>query len=51
MSHKMFNKNLVALRKNKLALKLNKPAYIGYAYMCILELSKVSMCEFHYDYI
>ena len=47
----MFDKNLVALRKNKLALKLNKPAYIVYAYMCILELSKVSMCEFHYDYI
>ena len=26
---------------------LNKPAYIG---MCILELRKVLMCEFHYDY-
>ena len=27
---------------------LNKPAYIG---MCILELTKVIMYEFHYDYI
>ena len=27
---------------------LNKPAYIG---MCILELIKVIMYEFHYDYI
>ena len=27
---------------------LNKPAYIG---MCILELRKVLMCEFHYDYV
>ena len=27
---------------------LNKPAYIG---MCILELSKVLMCEFHYVWI
>ena len=27
---------------------LNKPAYIG---MYILELSKVLMYEFHYDYI
>ena len=27
---------------------LNKPAYIG---ICILELSKVLMFEFHYDYI
>ena len=48
MSHKIFDNNLVAIRKSKLALKLNKPAYIG---MCILELSKVLMYEFHYDYI
>ena len=48
MSHKTFDKNLVAIRKSKLALKLNKPTYIG---MCILELSKVLMDEFHYDYI
>ena len=44
----MLDNNLVAIRKSKLALKLNKPAYIG---MCILELSKVLMLEFHYDYI
>ena len=36
------------IRKSKLALKLNKPAYIG---MRILDLSKVLMYEFHYDYI
>ena len=48
MSHKILDNNLVAIRKSKLALKLNKPAYIG---MCILELSKVLMLEFHYDYI
>ena len=36
MSHKIFDNNLVAIRKSKLALKLNKPAYIE---MCILELS------------
>ena len=33
---------------NKVTLALNKPAYIG---MCILELSKVLMYQFHYDYI
>ena len=33
--HKTFDKNLVAIRKSALALKLYKPAYIG---MCILEL-------------
>ena len=48
MSHKMFDNDLVATRKNKVTLTLNKPAYIG---MCILELSKIFMYEFHYDYI
>ena len=48
ISHKIFDNNLVAIRKSKVALKLNKPAYIG---MCILELSKILMYEFHYDYI
>ena len=48
MSRKIFDNNLVAIRKSKLALKLNKPAYIG---MCISELSKVLMYQFHYDYI
>ena len=48
MSHKIFYNNLVAIRKCALALRLKKPAYIG---MCILELSKVLMYEFHYDYI
>ena len=48
MSHKIFDNDLVAISKNKVTLTLNKPAYIG---MCILELSKVLMYEFHYDYI
>ena len=48
MSHKIFDKNLVVTRKSKLALKLSKPAYIV---MCILELSKVLMYKFRYDYI
>ena len=47
MSRKIFGNNLVAIRKSKLALKHNKPAYIE---MCIIELSKVLMYEFHYDY-
>ena len=48
MSHKIFHNDLVARSKNKVILTLNKPAYIG---MCILELSKVLMYEFCYDYI
>ena len=47
MLHKIFDNNL-AIRKRQLALKLNKPAYIG---VCILDLSKVLIYEFHYDYI
>ena len=48
MSHKIFDNNLVMIRKGNLVLKLNKPAYIG---MCILELSKVLINKFHCDYI
>ena len=36
MPHKIFDNNLVAIRKSKLVLKLNEPAYMR---MCILELS------------
>ena len=38
MSHNILDNNLVVIRKSKIALKLNKAAYIG---MCILQLSKV----------
>ena len=48
MSHKIFDNDLVTIRKSKLALTLNKPAYI---WISILELSKVLMYDFHYDYI
>ena len=43
MSPKIFDNNLVAIRKNKVTLTLNKPAYAG---MCILDLSKELMYEF-----
>ena len=48
MLHKIFDDELVAARKNKVTLTFNKPAYIG---MFILELNKVLMYKFHYDYI
>ena len=44
MSRKIFDNNLVAIRNSKLALRFNKPVYIG---MCILELSQVLMYEFN----
>ena len=48
VSFKIFNKNLVAVHKIKETLKLNRPAYVG---MCILDLSKTLMNDFHYNYI
>ena len=48
MSHSIFDNDLVTIRKSKITLTPHKPAYIG---MCILELSKVLIYEFHYDYI
>ena len=47
MSHKIFDNNLVAIRKSKLALKVNKLAYIQYIRMHYVELRN----EFLYDYI
>ena len=47
MLQKIFDTNLVAIRKSKIALKLNKPAYTR---MCTLESTKVLIREFHYDY-
>ena len=44
----IFDNDLVAIRKNKVRLTLNKTAYIG---MYILKLSKVLTYEFHYYYI
>ena len=48
VSTKIFNENLVAVHKIKEKLTLNKPAYLG---MCILDLSKTLMFDFHYNYI
>ena len=48
MLHKIFGNDLAAIRKSKVTLTLNKPAYIG---MGNLPLRKVLTYEFHYDYI
>ena len=48
MSHNIFDNNLAAIHNSKIALKLIKPAYTG---ICILELSKVLMYEFHHGFI
>ena len=48
ISHKIFHENLVAVHSKQTKLLLNKPSYVG---MCILELSKLLMYDFHYNYI
>ena len=48
MTHKIFDNDLVAIHKSKVTLSLNKPAYVG---IFILDLIKVLMYQFHYDYI
>ena len=48
VSSKIFNENLMAVHKVKETLTLKRPAYVG---MCILDLSKMLMYDFHYNYI
>ena len=45
---KIFSENLVSVHMRKTSLTMNKPIYLG---MCILDLSKIIMFDFHYNYI
>ena len=44
----IFSEDLVAIHMKKTELKFNKPVYLG---MCILDLSKSLMYDFHCNYI
>ena len=48
ISQKIFSKNYVAIHQVKPVLILNKPIYVGFS---ILDLSKLMMYKFHYEYI
>ena len=48
VSHKIFHENLVAVHYRQPKLVMDKPSYLG---MCILDLSKLPMYDFHYNYI
>ena len=48
VSSKIFNEDLMAVHKIKEMLTLNRLAYVA---MCILDLSKTLMYDFHYNYI
>ena len=45
---KCFSENLVAIKMKKTKTKVNKPIYLG---LSILEISKILMYEFWYDYM
>ena len=45
---KIFHENLVAVHMQKQRLLVNKPVYVR---MCILDLSKTLMYDFHYNFI
>ena len=45
---KIFSENLVSVHLKKTSLLMNKPVYLG---MCILDLSKTIMYDFHFNYI
>ena len=44
----VFTENLIAVHMKKTKVYYNKPIYLG---MCILDLSKTLMYDFHYNYI
>ena len=45
---KFFIENLLAIEMKKIEVPMNKPVYLG---LSILELSKILMYEFWYDYV
>ena len=45
---KFFTGNLLAVEMKKIEILMNKPVYLG---LSILELSKILMCEFWFDYV
>ena len=45
---KCFSENLLAIEMKKAKVKMNKPIYLG---LSILEISKILMYEFWYDYM
>ena len=48
ISQRIFDKKFIAVHQINIDLTLNKPIYVGF---CVLELSKLLMYQFHYDYI
>ena len=48
ISQKIFGKNFIAVHQIKSVLTLDRPIYVGFS---ILELTKLLMYKFHYEYV
>ena len=48
ISQKIFSKTVVAIHQIKSVLTFDKPIYVGFS---VLELSKLLMYKFHYEYV
>jgi hypothetical protein len=44
----IFNNNLVAIESRLTEIRINKPIYIG---LCVLDISKILLYDFHYQYM
>ena len=47
-SRSVFAENLIAVEMRKLEVKFDKPIYVD---MCILDISKICLYEFHHEYM
>ena len=48
INHNIYGQHIVVIHEKKKVLKLNKPIYVG---CTVLELSKLAMYEFYYDFL
>ena len=48
LNYRIFGENLAGIQLRKIKVEINKPFYVGFS---VLELSKLLMYRFHYDYI
>ena len=48
LAFKIFGERLIGVNMRKVKVEINKPFYVGF---CVLELSKLHMFNFHYNFI